>query len=273
MTHVKYATIVSLIVLCGAWARAPAHGQAAAIARPMDVADGVWIERQCDSIGRSEVTDDAAGLALQTAKNACETYTTSLRDRTSRDAWILTMLALQDNVGPGAMRGFVPEFGGQLPEGLDSYSLFLVPDARWRDGEFDNERAALWEAFYSFGRSIGDDHAAIWFLDQEDNVDVLRGQEYCRRFGLSYNDGPYVVFMDKRPDLLDGDDEIVVVRMGGIDPDRVGSVLNRLSQDLTTTGRVGTGGLVYEEIKQRVLTLVETYPEGARAFLSTFLGL
>ena len=54
--------------------------------------------------------------------------------------------------------------------------------------------------------------------------------------------------MHKRPDLLDGDDEIVVVRMGGIDPERVGSVLNRLSQGLTTTGRVGTGGLVYEEI-------------------------
>ena len=76
--------------------------------------------------------------------------------------------------------------GGECPE--EGYSLFLVPDARWRDGDLADDRAQLWEEFFSFGRSTGDTHAAIWFLDQEDNVAVLRSQEYCRRFGLSYND-------------------------------------------------------------------------------------
>ena len=266
-------TRACFLVLLGPLMPALCFGQAAGILRPMDVADGRWIERQCVSIGEQEVTDDAAGEALATARKACETYETSPRDQSARDAWILAMLALQDNVGPRAMRTFVPEFGGQLPADLESYSLFLVPDARWRDGDLADDRAALWDEFFSFGRSIGDTHAAIWFLDQEDNVDVLRSQEYCRRFGLSYNDGPYVVFMKKRPDLLATDDEIVVIRMGGIVTERIPSVLNRLAQDLRTTGNVGTGMLVYEELKQRVLTLVESYPEGARAFISTFLGL
>jgi hypothetical protein len=57
--------------------------------------------------------------------------------------------------------------------------------------------------------------------------------------------------------------------MGGIDPDRILSVLNRLSSDLTSTGNVATGPLVYEELKQRVLTSVEGYGEGVRAFLSS----
>ena len=114
-----------------------------------------------------------------------------------------------------------------------------------------------------------DTHAAIWFLDQEDNVDVLRSQEYCRRFNLSFNDGPYLVTVARRPDLLEPRDEVIVIRMGGIDPDRIPSVLNRLSRDLTTTGNVATGPLVYEELKQRVLTSVEGYGEGVRAFLSS----
>lgn len=264
---------VGRLALLGALVPAVSYGQAVGIVRPMTVPDGIWIARQCASIAVQEITDDAARLALQRAREACEVYEASPRDQSSRDAWIRTMLALQDDVGPAAMRAFVPEFGGELPAGLESYSLFLIPDDRWRRGDFADERAALWEAFFSFGRSIGDSHAAIWFLDQEDNVDFLRSQEYCRQFRLSYNDGPYVVTMKKRPDLLEPDDEIVVIRMGGIAPNRVLTILNRLSQDLRTSGEIGTGILVYEELKQRILTLVESYPEGARAFVSVFLGL
>lgn len=245
------------------------QGQAGGIARPMTVPDSVWIGRQCASIEEIEVTDDAVEAGVRRARQACAAYQASSRDASARDAWVRAMLEIQDDVGPAAMKAFIPRFGAELPEGLETYSLFLIPDARWQDSEFEAERTRLWETFHSFGRSIGDRHAAIWFLDQEDNVDVLRSQEYCRRFNLSYNDGPYLVTVAKRPDLLEPSDEVIVIRMGGIAPDRILSVLNRLSSDLTSTGNVATGPLVYEELKQRVLTRVEGYGQGVRAFLST----
>jgi hypothetical protein len=245
------------------------QAQASGIARPMTVPDSVWIERQCVSIDEIEVTDDAVEAGVRRARQACAVYEASSHDAAARDAWVRAMLEIQDDVGPTAMRSFVPQFGAELPEGLETYSLFLVPDTRWRESAFEDERSRLWETFHSFGRSIGDRHAAIWFLDQEDNVDVLRSQEYCRRFNLNYNDGPYLVTVAKRPDLLEPDDEVIVVRMGGIAPDRILTVLNRLSADLTSTGTVATGPLVYEELKQRVLSRAEGYGEGVRAFLSS----
>jgi hypothetical protein len=184
-------------------------------------------------------------------------------------AGVRALLEIQDDAGPPAMRAFIPPVGAERPAGLETYSLFLIPDARWQESEFEDERTRLWETFHSFGRSIGDTHAAIWFLDQEDNVDVLRSQDYCRRFNLSYNDGPYLVTVAKRPDLLEPSDEVIVIRMGGIDPDRILNVLNRLSRDLASTGSVATGPLVYEELKQRVLSRAEGYGEGVRAFLSS----
>jgi hypothetical protein len=258
-----------LLPLAGTLIPGLCQGQAGAIGRPMTVPDSVWIERQCGSIDEIEVTDDAVEAGVRRARLACDVYEASSHDAAARDAWVRAMLEIQDDVGPTAMRAFIPQVGAELPAGLETYSLFLIPDARWQESEFEDERTRLWETFHSFGRSIGDTHAAIWFLDQEDNVDVLRSQDYCRRFNLSYNDGPYLVTVAKRPDLLEPSDEVIVIRMGGIDPDRILNVLNRLSRDLASTGSVATGPLVYEELKQRVLSRAEGYGEGVRAFLSS----
>ena len=261
-----------LVPLFGVLIPGLCYGQASAIGRPMTVPDSIWIERQCASVEGIAVTNEAVEAGVQRARQACASYRASSHGASARDAWVRAMLAIQDDVGPRAMRAFIPEFGAELPMGLESYSLFLIPDDRWRGSDFDDQRSELWETFYSFGRSIGDRHAAIWFLDQEDNLDVLRSQEYCRRFNLSFNDGPYLVTVGKRPDLLESRDEIIVIRMGGIAADRILSVLNRLSRDLTATGEVATGPLIYEELKQRFLTSVEAYPEGVRAFLSAVFG-
>jgi hypothetical protein len=266
--------------ILGAWsaglliAAAPAfsYAQAVGISRPQTLPDRSFVEKHCTTLEQHPPIETLA-TALQRAREACAAYAASSKDRRARDAWVRAMLAIQDDVGPGAMRKFVPEFGGALPDGLESYSLFLFPDSRWLERPLADELPTLWQAFFEFGRSIGDDHAAIWFLDDEDNADVLRSQEYCQRFGLNYNDGPYVVVVHKRPDLLEADDEIVVIRMGGIAPERVLSILNRLSRDLRTSGRIGTGALVYEELKQRLVTQITKYPEGARAFVTALIGL
>ena len=261
-----------LLAALGVLIASACDGQAIGIARPMTVADSAWINRQCESFDEISVTDQAVAAGVDRAQRACAEYWMSSLDPPARDAWVRAMLEIQDDVGPEAMRGFIPEFGSELPTDLESYSLFLLPDDRWRSSERAQDRAALWEAAYSFGRSIGDRHVAIWFLDQEDNVDVLRSQEYCRLFNLSYNDGPYVVTVPRRPDLLEASDEIIVVRMGGISPDRILTVLNRLSRDLTEAEGIATGPLVYEELKQRFITSVGRYPEGVRAFLSAVIG-
>jgi hypothetical protein len=222
----------------------------------MTVPDVRWIERQCTSFERMAATSESVKIAAETAQKACAEYLRSSRDTAARDQWVRTMLALQDDVGPSAMRAFIPELGSELPAGLESYSLFLIPDDRWRD----TATASLWDAFLSFSRSIGDNHAGIWFLDQDNKPDVLRSQEYSRQFGLGYNDGPFVVTVRKRPDLLEPGDEVVVIRMNGISQDRVLTVLNRLSRDLRS-GDISTGGLVFEEIKQRLMTLATNNPE------------
>lgn len=262
----------SIIALLVAVTPMLCHAQAIGISRPPSIPDNAWLERQCDALRIKKTTNEAAKAALDRARGACDVYLTSSRDQASRDTWLRAMLALQDDVGPKAMQDLVPQFSGNLPADLESYSLFLVPDDRWRQGQFAKYQGDLWKAAFTYGQSIGDKHVAIWFLDDENDVDVRRSQEYCRRFGLNYNDGPYVVTVRKRPDLLTVNDEVVVIRMGGIAPERILAILNRLSRDLRTTGRPATGSLVYEEIKQRVLTLVQTYPEGARAFVSAVFG-
>lgn len=270
MARLRLVACVALLVVT---APSLVFGQAAAaLVRSMAVPDRVWIDRQCGSIRMQVFNDDAARQAQQMAMKACDAFAASPASSASRDAWVRAMLSLQNDVGPAAMRAFMPVMGGFLPEGLSSYSLFLIPDDRWRSPMYLPNRDALWRAFMTFGQSIGDDHAAVWFLDQEENIDVLRGQEYCDRFGLSYNDGPYVVTVRKRPDLLGQGDEIVVIRMNGIAPDRVQLVLNRLAQDLRRGRAPGTGALVYEELKQRMITLMANHPEGVQLVLK-LIGL
>src|SRR4029077_1287056 len=150
----------------------------------------------------------------------------------------------------------------------DSYSLFLIPDARWRDAEYQQPMAAIWKTFDAFGRSIGDRRVAIWFLDLDGKLDIDRSKFYCDRFGLGYNDGPYVVTTKKRPDLLQPKDEIVVIKLGGISAARIPSVLQVLEQDLRTNRDIRRGTLVYEEVKQRMLTLSEKYPDALQDVLS-----
>lgn len=277
MTNPERFAVLASLLLFGLYVPSvSASGQAAGISRPHVVPDREWIATECSEIldPAQDVDSDptpSVQLALERAATACRAYDESDGGPEARDSWVRAMLAIQDDVGAMAMRRFVPEFGDALPEGMESYSLFLIPDPRWQEDDLEFERTQLWEAFYDFGYSIGDDHAAIWFLDESDNVDVRRSQAYCRLFGLSYNDGPYVVVVSERPDMLEPEDDAVVIRMGGVAPDRVVTILNRLAFDLQT-GEVRTGGLVFEEIRQRIFTLVSTYPEDIRAFASFVFG-
>ena len=249
------------------WPRV-SYPQAAAVVVSVAIPDATWIERHCANLKGQVATDDAIKQALTEVNQACATYLTSARDQQSRDMWLKAVVALQDMVSPGVMQKLLLPRLRVLPAAFDSYSLFLIPDATWLGDKFNQYRRTLWGAFAAFGQSIGDKHLAVWFEDHEGNPDFLRSQRYCDQFGLNYNNGPYIITLKKRPDLLGPGDEAVVVRLGGIGADRMPMVLNSLSQYLRR-GR-GAGALVYEEIYQRLLTTAEDPPNGLRTFLAIF---
>jgi hypothetical protein len=50
-----------------------------------------------------------------------------------------------------------------IPKNFKTYSLFLVCNPQWLDPAKNAGLLQLYRQFQSFGRAIGDDHAAVWF--------------------------------------------------------------------------------------------------------------
>lgn len=156
-----------------------------------------------------------------------------------------------------------------IPKGFKSYSVALFPTI----GDEPSEIEQIREAFFAFGDAIGEHHIAIWFdpgqtvaqhvhgRRAEAKVDVSRSKYYCDQFGLNYNDGPYIVTTERRPDTVSDADERIVVELGGISGNRVVRVLNVLEQDLRTEREVRTRTLLFEEVKQRLLSAVDRHGE------------
>ena len=165
-----------------------------------------------------------------------------------------------------------------IPQGFNSYVLFLVPSAESLLETKYGQIAGLVKAFSEFGESIGDSRAAVWLssgragflptrspgksipdLIAPQPADTLRSKSYCDRFGLAYNDGPYVLAMKKRPDLMSRLDEYVIIRLHGLEPERIIRVLTVLSEDLRRNHDVRRRALLYEEVKQRILAILHQH--------------
>jgi hypothetical protein len=144
----------------------------------------------------------------------------------------------------------------KLPSGYKVYSLFLLPSTNWHDEEIRSLRTT----FQDFGDAIGSEKAAIWFTNADDSKpDFVRSKTYCDKFNLNYDDGPYVVTMKSLPENVRQGDSVVIVKLGGISSERVVSVLNVLEQDLRTEKDTKHRALLFEEIKQRLLTVKDRH--------------
>jgi hypothetical protein len=145
-----------------------------------------------------------------------------------------------------------------VPKDYKAYALFLFPSTEWREKNKHADLQLLHKKFKDFGEAIGDKNAAVWFKGHSSTtVDVERSKFYCRKFNLSYNDGPYVLVSKKRPDYLKSDDEIVAIKLSNISTSKIVPILNTLEQDLLINQKINRRKLLFEEIKQRIFTVVE----------------
>jgi hypothetical protein len=162
-----------------------------------------------------------------------------------------------------------------MPSDFAAYSLFLFPSAEWGGIELKDELNKIRNAFSSFGDATGNQIAAIWFTTRFDGVtpDIGRSKYYADRFGLNYNDGPFVVTSSVRPDAVTEKDELVVIKLGGVSAKRVVKILNVLEQDLRRHISIRKRPLIFEEIKQRLLSAFDDNPEIEKELKKDAIGV
>jgi hypothetical protein len=158
---------------------------------------------------------------------------------------------------PVAAQAFVTVKGKQpIPvEGFKTWSLLLVTSQDWLVPANASRLQQLYDRSLAFGRTIGDDHAAVWFWKEDQplhspalaaNVDVERAIAYCQALTLRPGDGPYLLFTTTPPDERVAPDAFQVFALGGRSADDIGRLLTTLGDQLVTEGLVRGGRIAIE---------------------------
>jgi hypothetical protein len=161
----------------------------------------------------------------------------------------LALFALIIQATPAWPQAPEPLFGPtqEIPRDYKSWSLFLVCNPEWLLDERRDDLIALYHRFDAFGHSIGPDHAAIWFWKTEDRdalfgdtppgklIDVGRSANYCARYGLLPSEGPHVLITTRHPDDDEPGDRSVL-KLNGLDPDDIVTLLAKLADQVLVTG-------------------------------------
>jgi hypothetical protein len=141
-----------------------------------------------------------------------------------------------------------------IPAGYKTYSLFLICNPDWLDPAKSSGLSDLYLKFVAFGRSIGDDQAAVWFwkttvgpnwesmMPPSAAIDVERSIRFCKAWKLKPSDGPYLVVTTTRPDedhLASGvPDGTAIFALGGLGSPQISSLLGKLTDSLLLTGKI-----------------------------------
>lgn len=160
-------------------------------------------------------------------------------------------------VPPATAQMFVTVKGKEpIPrEGFRTWSLFLVTSQDWLVPANASRLQQLYGRSQAFGRTIGADHAAVWFWKQDQplsgpaiagNVDVERAIAYCQTLKLKPGDGPYLLFTAVYPDERVAPAAFHVFALGGKTAEEIGRLLTTLGDQLVTEGVV-RGGHVQAE--------------------------
>lgn len=181
----------------------------------------------------------------------------------ARFAWLLVAAAFSTLamtfwfVPVAAAQRFVPVVDKQpIPrEGFKTWSLFLVTNQDWLVPVNASRLQELYDRSQAFGRTIGADHAAVWFWKREQsldspalaaNVDVERAIAYCQTLKLKPSSGPYLLFSHVFPDERLEPEAIAIYELGGKTADEIGRLLAALGDQLATEGVVRGGRLQAE---------------------------
>lgn len=140
---------------------------------------------------------------------------------------------------------------GKIANTYKTYSLFLICNPDWIKPEKSAGLATLYEDFKSFGRSIGDDNVAVWFLSGNavpsdpslaQNIDVERSVRFCKAWKLKPSDGPHVVVTSSYPDetkLTSGlPPNSFVFELGNMAPPDISHLISKLTDELIQDGKV-----------------------------------
>lgn len=192
----------------------------------------------------------------------------------------------------------------EIPKNFKSYCLFLIPSEHWLKKEQYKAVGKLWELFVNFGRAIGEDNLAVWFIEYEESkltdpipilkhdislkkpkngkseykmfsTDYIRSKNYCDKFNLNYNDGPYIIFTETHPDKSSTED-ILCIKFNNISPDRIIKFINDLEKDIRAgkkpTKPFSVTNYVYERCINFWDTNKDTFKEIAIGLISGKIG-
>jgi hypothetical protein len=143
-----------------------------------------------------------------------------------------------------------------IPKNFKTYSLFLVCNPQWLDPAKNAGLLQLYRQFQSFGRAIGDDHAAVWFWKSNSYehsdaalaqiVDVERSVRFCQAWKLTPSQGPHLVITSTYPDeshLSTGlPKNSAIYKLGDMAPPDISALLAKLTDELIASGRVDNPG-------------------------------
>jgi hypothetical protein len=104
----------------------------------------------------------------------------------------------------------IPQVDAASGVTFKSWTLFLVCNPKWLSAEKSRDLVDLFDQFENFGRTIGDDNAAIWFSKSrkkqsnqssfKESIDVERSVKLCKAFGLTPSASPHIVVTSTYPD-------------------------------------------------------------------------
>jgi len=259
-----FAAVVAALLLSAS----PVAAGAAASPDAFDVLpDPFYIAQECARLGSASSAYAALRAEHAAVQSICGRYSA---DRNGV-AW---MNAIEphtqtiDRFDPnsGRFSGTALDSDQPVPHQYKVYALFLTTSENYvTDLASFN---ALFTAFKSFGDAIGSDRLAVWFRQRPPDIgpDVKRSIDYADRFKiqnlhLTYNDGPYLILTSKFPDDPQTLADVTILRLNGLAPVNTVNLLNVVAQDLRTQATIDKRALVYEDVKQKLLSTLAKHPD------------
>jgi hypothetical protein len=127
---------------------------------------------------------------------------------------------------------------------IKSWSLLLICNPNWlSENQGTDGMYSLFRQFEYFGRSIGHDNLAIWFMKKPFDynnskgieTDIDRSGAYCARYKLRASDSPLVLVTTRHPDDPNVGDYFVV-KLNGLNSSDSGRVLTDLADQMLVSG-------------------------------------